>query len=644
MKHLTSIGLALLVAASALALPLPIQHGVLTGPLNANGQAVTNVGTLTFADGTTQSTAGGGGGVPAGFTGTVTNLTETVVTTAGPNLMPDGSSYSGTPCGLYGVILPFYLQPNTSYLVILGPNELGPPPVPGGPNYPGFYLLDGNCYSQGQMSATNVLNFSSPQNPYTIGFGDPPGGVSLATFTIQQITTNVVQSFNVTTYSNGVVQTNNGVGGAYNPPAAPAGVQYGGPMMFDYAYGCTNILSDGVGDLLLQDGGQLFVNNNDSQGFGYFPGDMSYLWNGSSMTVIGSGSIQCVGGGCYGYSGPLMDSSTSQGGSGQMMVSNGDGTWLWGGGNNFFAPGCVGSANYAAGGNSVFCPNCTGVTDNGGSCFFGPSDNTLNTSCGYTFFGANCSGINEDGGFSFFAGDDSGIADEGGNAFYGPGCNTIQDYGPGFDFFAGNCSTITIYGGHNLFSPDCQYITEGGHDCFYGSGCAQITGNGVGYSFYGPGCAEVVNGGSGSFFGPNCFNVSAGGGGSTFYCGGGYNDSDSGSDCFYGPGCKDITSSSAYGAYFGVTSGGTIANCTGVLVVGDNSTAVNLANETSLVVAGSYQLGVGTNNVRLKTDGHRIIPTVPLALTNGVVTVEGTTFYPHTVAGALVWTTNPAHD
>jgi len=195
-----------------------------------------------------------------------------------------------------------------------------------------------------------------------------------------------------------------------------------------------------------------------------------------------------------------------------------------------------------------------------------------------------------------------------------------------------------------LFSPDCEYITEGGHDCFYGSGCAQITGNGVGYSFYGPGCADVVNGGSGSFFGPNCFNVSAGGGGSTFYCGGGYNDSDSGSDCFYGPGCQDIVSSSAYSAYFAVTSGGTIANCTGVLVVGDNSTAVNLANETSLVVAGSYQLGVGTNNVRLKTDGHRIIPTVPLALTNGIVTVEGTVFYPHTLAGALVWTTNSAHD
>ena len=634
MKTMIFIGVAALLAASAAAIPLPIQNGVLTGPLNANGQALTNVAALSFADGTTQATAGGGGGVPAGFTGTVTNLTQTTVTTLGPNLMPPGSSYAGTPCGLYGVILPFYLQPNTSYLVILGSSELGPPPVPGGPNYPGFYLLDGNCYSQGQMSATNVLSFSSVNNPYTIGFGDPPG-VSSVTFTFQQITTTVVQSFNVTTYSNGVVQTNNGLGGAYNPPAAPAGVQYGGPMMFDYIEGCTNIESDGMGDLLLQDGGQLYINNNASQGF-------DYLYNGAGMTVVGSCSVMCIGPG-PGYSGPLSDAVGSQGWSGQMPVSNGDGTWTWGGGDNLFAPGCIASANYAAGGNSVFCPNCTSVNDNGGSCFFGPSDNTLNTSCGYTFFGANCSSINENGGFSFFAGDDSGINDDGGNAFYGPGCNSINDYGPGFDFFSGNCSTITIYGGHNLFSPDCQNITEGGHDCFYGSGCAGITGNGVGYSFYGPGCAEIANAGSGSFFGPNCFNVSASGGGATFYCGAGYNDSDSGANCFYGPGCQAITSSSAYSAYFAV-NGGTIANCTGVLVVGDNATAVNLANETSLIVAGSYQLGVGTNNVRLKTDGRRIIPTVPVALTNGIVTVEGTTFYPHTVAGALVWTTNPAHD
>jgi len=34
------------------ALPLPIQNGVLTGELNANGHAVTNVGSITFADGT----------------------------------------------------------------------------------------------------------------------------------------------------------------------------------------------------------------------------------------------------------------------------------------------------------------------------------------------------------------------------------------------------------------------------------------------------------------------------------------------------------------------------------------------------------------------------------------------------------------
>ena len=56
--HPTSIVLALLLmAASALALPQPIRNGVLTGTLNANRQAVTNVGTLTFTDGTTLNTA-----------------------------------------------------------------------------------------------------------------------------------------------------------------------------------------------------------------------------------------------------------------------------------------------------------------------------------------------------------------------------------------------------------------------------------------------------------------------------------------------------------------------------------------------------------------------------------------------------------
>lgn len=61
-------------AATACALPLPIQNGVLTGPLNANGQGITNVAGVTFADGTTLSTASGAGG-GGGVSGTATNLT-----------------------------------------------------------------------------------------------------------------------------------------------------------------------------------------------------------------------------------------------------------------------------------------------------------------------------------------------------------------------------------------------------------------------------------------------------------------------------------------------------------------------------------------------------------------------------------------
>jgi len=686
MKTNIFIGVAALLAASALAIPLPINNGVLTGTLNANAQAVTNVAALTFADGTVQSTAGGGGGaVIPGFSGTVTNLTETVVTTTGPNLIPPGTQFGSTGCGVNGVLFPISLQANVSYLLILGPNELGPPAVPGGPIYPAIYFLDGGCYGYQLSAATNVLNFPYPENNYTIGFGSYNFN-GLATFTLQQVTTSVIRSFNLTTFSNGVAQTNSGLGDAWDaPPAAvPAGVQYGGPMMFDYYMGCTNILSDGIGDLLIQDGGSIYVAAADSQGF-------QYPLSGQQMTTIASGSIICSEG--PGYQGELTDSMGLQGNAGQMMVANGDGSWTWGGpgwGASFYAPGCYSDSITEYGGNSMFGPNCWGITDYGGNSFFAPDCNGVLDNAGWCIFGpdcqsmsangpnsffgpgcndladagnsfyaANCSDVTENSGYSFFSPGCDGIVDWTGRSFFGPACESVTSGGPGtfygpacvgiteyagFDFFAANCNAINenSANGNCFYSPGCGGINQYGNgDSFYGPGCDTITDNG-GYSLFGPGCGSITASGSGSFFGPNCYNVCAGSG--TFYCGGGYNVSDSGQSCFYGPGCQDLVSSSAYSAYFAVTDGGTIANCTGVLVVGDNSTAVNLANETSLIVAGSYQIGVGTNNVRFKTDGKRIIPTVPVALTNGVTTVEGTIFYPHTLAGALVWTTNSAHD
>ena len=147
-------------------------------------------------------------------------------------------------------------------------------------------------------------------------------------------TTNLVfggsNLFSVVTFSNGVCKTNwtltYSTGQTLTLPTPVGNVQYGGPMMFDYAYGGTNILSDGVGDLLIQDGGSIYVNNNDSQGFG--PGN-EYLNNGSPMTTIGSGTITCVGGG--GYAGGLVDSTQSTGAGGQLATANGDGTWTWDG-------------------------------------------------------------------------------------------------------------------------------------------------------------------------------------------------------------------------------------------------------------------------------------------------------------------------
>ncbi len=550
----------------------------------------------------------GGSATVKGFSGTVTNLTETIVTTVGPNLLPSGSQYGGTSCGLTGVALPS-LQANTSYRLILGPNE---------PVACGFLLLDGNCINQvGPLSATNVLNFSSVQNPYTIGCpsGNPSG---LVTFTVQQITTNVVQSFNVTTYSNGVAQTNNGMV-AYNPPAPAAGVQYGGPMMFDYYMGCTNILSDGMGDVLIQAGGCIYVNYSDTQGFAYRDND-------SPMTTIGSGSIVCTYG--PGYQGSLTDNQGSQGPStGAILVANGDGSWTWGGsgGASFYAPGCSSINNNEYGSYSVFSPNCENITDYAGFCFFGPDCSTITDDSGYSLFGSGC----------------NNITDYGGHSAFGPGCNNITDIGS-FSLFGPGCANITAYGVGSFFGADCTSVLDGTGGSCYGPSCSSIANTSGEGSWFGPYCSGINNAAQYAFFGPGCYSLTAENN-AAFFAGSNSGDSDYGANCFYGPGCSGISSSSAYSAYFAV-NGGTIENCTGVLVVGDNATAVRLANETSLIVAGSYQIGVGTNNVRLTTDGSSIIPTVPVALTNGIVTMEGTTFYPHTVAGALVWTTNPAHD
>ena len=73
MKHLL-LGWWVLLAVSTWAIDTPIAHGILTSPLNANGQPLTNVARVVFADGTTQATAGGVGGAPtnlavAGVTG-----------------------------------------------------------------------------------------------------------------------------------------------------------------------------------------------------------------------------------------------------------------------------------------------------------------------------------------------------------------------------------------------------------------------------------------------------------------------------------------------------------------------------------------------------------------------------------------------
>ena len=79
----------LLIAKRAGALPQPISSGVLTAPLNANGKAVTNVGSVTFADGTTLSTASG--------VGSGTNAAVTVSNAPNAAVVLSGNGQPGTP-------------------------------------------------------------------------------------------------------------------------------------------------------------------------------------------------------------------------------------------------------------------------------------------------------------------------------------------------------------------------------------------------------------------------------------------------------------------------------------------------------------------------------------------------------------------
>ena len=84
------VSLALLgFVAAARALPQPIPNGVLTGPLNANGQQVTNVASVRFVDGTTLSTASG--------MGSNTNAAVTISNAPNAAVVLSGTGQSGNP-------------------------------------------------------------------------------------------------------------------------------------------------------------------------------------------------------------------------------------------------------------------------------------------------------------------------------------------------------------------------------------------------------------------------------------------------------------------------------------------------------------------------------------------------------------------
>jgi len=89
----------LLPSLAAFALPLPISNGVLTGPLNANGQPIANVRSMTFADGTSLSTAAGTGSTNGV---TITNTPSTAIYLANGSLPGPVLRYDepGTPDGV----------------------------------------------------------------------------------------------------------------------------------------------------------------------------------------------------------------------------------------------------------------------------------------------------------------------------------------------------------------------------------------------------------------------------------------------------------------------------------------------------------------------------------------------------------------
>jgi hypothetical protein len=158
-----------LMAIGAWALPQPIPNGVLTGPLNGNGYAVTNVGSIVFADGTTQGTAPGAGHTSL-FGTSITLGNDPVVGTA------PGSLYLGdgdTPGVLYMATtgLPFpvlYATPQAICLTncdgsgvvnIQAGNIVGFTGLPDLPNLDGIVVCP---YTNLPAYITNVSRYFGP--------------------------------------------------------------------------------------------------------------------------------------------------------------------------------------------------------------------------------------------------------------------------------------------------------------------------------------------------------------------------------------------------------------------------------------------------------------------------------------------------
>jgi hypothetical protein len=223
MKIKNFFSLLLLLPLPACALNLPINNGVLTGDLNANGHAMTNVGTIKFADGTTQSTANS-----AATTTNLSNLTGTNLNVSGIFKDPSGQTLVAPAGKFTGIVTNFCgvfqtTTTNTGYTATGAGDSVANANYYYASNSAGYtYYWSGAGYELIGLPDTTMeiiplgggIGYDSdPFNNWYAVNSPPPAPTVTANGSVLTITTNLVALFNVCVLTNGQTATNYFVAG-----------------------------------------------------------------------------------------------------------------------------------------------------------------------------------------------------------------------------------------------------------------------------------------------------------------------------------------------------------------------------------------------------------------------------------------------